>query len=61
MDLAEILRLSGRGPEAEELVLDAIGLYQRKGDLVSEARARKELDELIAVEGLGSRSPRPDR
>ena len=48
MDLAEVLSLSGRMSEANPAIEAAIGLYERKGNLVSAARA---------TEALGRASP----
>jgi len=46
MDLAEVLVLGGRERDAREAVEDALSLYERKGNVVSAARARAVLDEL---------------
>jgi DNA-binding SARP family transcriptional activator/tRNA A-37 threonylcarbamoyl transferase component Bud32 len=48
LDLAEVLRLSGRPSEAIPILDVARGLYERKGDVVSTARAQAELDALRA-------------
>ena len=47
MDLAEVLRLGGNGAEAIVHVQEALRLYERKGSLVSAARAARVLDELV--------------
>jgi class 3 adenylate cyclase/tetratricopeptide (TPR) repeat protein len=39
MDLAEVLRLAGRGDDAAAAATEAVALYARKGDEVSRARA----------------------
>jgi tetratricopeptide (TPR) repeat protein len=39
MDLAEVLRLAGRGDDAAAAATEALALYARKGDEVSRARA----------------------
>ncbi len=46
MDLAEVLRVTGRGPEAVPVVADALRRYERKEVLPAAARARALLDEL---------------
>ena len=53
MDLAEVLRVTGRGPEAVPVVEDALRRYERKEVLPAAARARALLDELAPsmVEG----------
>ena len=43
MDLAEVLSLGGRASEADPAIEAAIGLYERKGNLVSAARATEAL------------------
>ncbi len=40
VDLAEVLRLAGRPEEAEATTADAVGLYERKGNVAGAARAR---------------------
>jgi DNA-binding SARP family transcriptional activator len=40
LDLAEVLRLGGRSAEAEAAARSSLELYERKGNLVSAARAR---------------------
>jgi tetratricopeptide (TPR) repeat protein len=40
LELAEVLRLGGRAAEAERAARRALGLYERKGNGVSAARAR---------------------
>jgi hypothetical protein len=44
--LAEVLQRTGRPTEAAAALEDAVGLYERKGNIVSVARARSLLDEL---------------
>ena len=46
IDLAEVLRLSGQPEEAASALEEAVGLYERKGNVVSAAKARALLDEL---------------
>jgi class 3 adenylate cyclase/tetratricopeptide (TPR) repeat protein len=48
MDLAEVLGLADRRPEAAAAVREALALYARKGDLVSAERARALLSELTS-------------
>jgi Flp pilus assembly protein TadD len=43
MDLAEVLTLGGRRSEADQAIEAAIGLYERKGNVVSAARAAGSL------------------
>ena len=45
MDLAEVLRLAGRTDEALPVVRQALQLFERKGNVVSAARARVVLQE----------------
>jgi hypothetical protein len=40
MDLSEVLGRAGRAREAREAIEEALSLYERKGNLVSAARAR---------------------
>ncbi len=40
LDLAEVLRLGGRLDEANAAAADAVGLYERKGNVAGTARAR---------------------
>jgi predicted ATPase/class 3 adenylate cyclase len=46
MDLAEVLRLSGRGGEAIPIAERAVALFDQKGNVVSAERARRTLTEL---------------
>ena len=46
LDLAEVLRLSGRPGEAAGHVEKALDLFERKGNVVSTIAARSLLDEL---------------
>jgi predicted ATPase/class 3 adenylate cyclase len=46
MRLGEVLRLAGKLEEAAEAVRRALALYERKGNLVSAERARRELADL---------------
>jgi len=46
-DLAEVLSLAGRPREAADVLGQALGCYRRKGNLVSEQRARTRLAELL--------------
>ena len=43
LDLAEVLRLAGHPEEADATTAEAIGLYERKGNVAAVARARREL------------------
>jgi tetratricopeptide (TPR) repeat protein len=52
--LAEVLRLSGRPAEAAATLEEALRLYQRKGDRVSEARTRTLRDELQTTDSARS-------
>ena len=47
-DLAEVYALAGRTEEAREQLEQALVLYERKGNLVAAARARRRLEELTA-------------
>jgi hypothetical protein len=44
MDLAEVLRTTGRDIESAPLVDQALGLYEQKGNVVAAGRARRILD-----------------
>ena len=44
--LAEVLRLAGEPAEAAAALEEAVALYERKGNVVSAAKARAALDEL---------------
>jgi DNA-binding SARP family transcriptional activator len=46
LDLAEVLHLAGRVEDAGATAVEAVGLYDRKGNVVSAARARAFADEL---------------
>jgi len=46
MDLAEVLRLAGRREEAARAVDEAVRVFERKGNVVSAAKARTLLAEL---------------
>jgi hypothetical protein len=48
MDLAEVLGLADRQPEAAAAVGEALALYARKGNVVSAERARALLAELTS-------------
>jgi hypothetical protein len=52
MDLVEVLRLAGRCGEAAEAATEALGLYERKGIVPSEHRARAVLEDLRAEAAL---------
>lgn len=43
LDLAEVLQILGRSVEADAAVRQAVALYERKGNVVSAARARSRL------------------
>jgi tetratricopeptide (TPR) repeat protein len=43
LDLADVLRIAERGDEANAAAHEALGLYERKGNLVSAGRARSRL------------------
>jgi tetratricopeptide (TPR) repeat protein len=45
-DLAEVLDLAGRTDEARDAIVEALGLYATKGDVVSAARAKERADRL---------------
>jgi len=47
LDLAEVLRLAGRAAEASAAVEQALGLYERRGNVVSAGRARALLGETV--------------
>ena len=49
MDLAEVLRSSGRGAEAVPIVTDAVRRYEAKEIHPAAARARALLDELATA------------
>ena len=40
LDLAEVLRLAGRAEDAAEVTAEAVGLYERKGNVASARSAR---------------------
>jgi class 3 adenylate cyclase/tetratricopeptide (TPR) repeat protein len=46
--LAEVIAAAGRAAEGERLLREAIDLYERKGNVVSAARARQRVSELRA-------------
>jgi Flp pilus assembly protein TadD len=46
MDVAEAMRLAGQSALAREYLEEALGLFERKGNLVSAAAARESLDAL---------------
>ena len=46
LDLAEVLDLAGRTPDARHEVLRAIDLYEAKGNTVAVERARRRIDSL---------------
>ena len=46
IDLAEVLRLGGRTPEATEAAREALALFEAKGNTVSAALARATVQEL---------------
>lgn len=48
MDLAEVLRLIGRPSEAAEALRAADKCYEQKGNVVSAARARTQLEDMEA-------------
>ena len=54
MDLAEVRRLAGYADEAIDVVQQALRLYRRKGNVVSEAAASRALEELHFLTGSGS-------
>jgi tetratricopeptide (TPR) repeat protein len=47
VDLAEVLRLGGRTDETKAVLEDAVRLYERKGDVVSAARVRTVLADVV--------------
>jgi hypothetical protein len=46
VDLAEVLSLAGRPQEAAAALGQAVGCYERKGNIVSTQRAQARLAEL---------------
>ena len=46
-DLAEVLSLAGRSKEAAGALEQALGCYERKGNLVSTQRTRTRLTEVL--------------
>jgi tetratricopeptide (TPR) repeat protein len=48
IDLADVLRLSGRGGEARPVLEKAVDVYDRMGHLVGRDRARSALEEMAA-------------
>ena len=44
LDLAEVLRLAGRGEDAAISVREAIGVFERKGNVIAAAKARSLLE-----------------
>jgi predicted ATPase/class 3 adenylate cyclase len=46
LELAAVFTKAGRTPEARAAVGEALGLYERKGNLISMARARQQLERL---------------
>ena len=46
LDLAEVLRLSGRPEEAATRVEEALALFRRKGNVVATGKAQRLLSEL---------------
>ena len=44
--LAEVLALAGRVAEAAATARDALGLFEAKGNVISEARSRRVLEDL---------------
>jgi class 3 adenylate cyclase len=55
IDLAEVLELAGRPHEALRHVEQAIKLFEQKGNVVSEAKAARALDELRNATGVKTR------
>jgi Flp pilus assembly protein TadD len=47
MSLAYVLRKAGRREEARTALLEALELYERKGDIADAAKARAHLDDLL--------------
>ena len=54
LDLAEVLRLSGRASEAATPAAEALRLWEQKGNLVSAERARRLLDEVTDLRSVRS-------
>jgi tetratricopeptide (TPR) repeat protein len=46
LDLAEVLHLAGREEDARATAAEAVGIYDRRGNVVAAARARAFVDEL---------------
>jgi hypothetical protein len=55
IDLAEVLRGAGRIDQAAGAAEEALGLYERKGNFVSAARARAFVEQLRGEAPLVSR------
>jgi tetratricopeptide (TPR) repeat protein len=47
LELAAVLAQAGRTPEAQGKISEALGLYQRKGNLMAAARARRRLERFL--------------
>jgi len=56
--LAEVLETAGRGPEAEAALLEAVALFEAKGNAVSAARSRRALELLQAAPVSGAAAPK---
>ncbi|CAN5642583.1 hypothetical protein BH24ACT26_BH24ACT26_10590 [soil metagenome] len=61
MDRAEVLRLIGRGDESTPHVREALGLFERKGDVASANRARNVLDRVEVPRVIDLREHEPTR
>ena len=44
LELAAVLAQAGRAPEARAAAGEALGLYERKGNLIAAAQARRQLE-----------------
>jgi hypothetical protein len=53
VDLADVLVLIGKRPEAVRALVDALERYERKGNLVAAERVRRDLEELVAQGAAG--------
>jgi predicted ATPase len=53
VDLADVLVLIGKRPEAVAALVDALERYERKGNLVAAERVRRDLEELVAQGAAG--------
>jgi hypothetical protein len=60
LDLAEVLGLAGRRQDAAAAALEALGLFERKGNIVGATRARTVVDRMAGPEppaGTSTKDP----